>query len=300
MGRLGGTSEANLIVHARQEFEKELGIPAVASGADLQGPNRIGISANDSLVFKTSSGEVVELKPFDISQLDALFPAVYTAPTASLSSSGALVGEIGQTLNIPLVVNFNQNDAGSVIGYQILRNGAVIDGDANHTDAAVLTTAPFVYQGKVMYGAGNVKKNPLGNFYPTGQILAGSVMTNQITARGYYFVGYGSVSAQPTTSVQARALSSRLSNDVSKFNLMASTVMQVVIVPPDMELVSIVDLDALNIELFAGSGQYELRDSNFTVNNAAGVAVTGNKLYVRVQSIPYSTPHRHQVTLKRI
>lgn len=297
MGEVAGSSGANIVINARHAFTDELGIPSVPSGADLTAPLRIGIAGNGNFVYTTAEGEVRELAPFDLSQLDSLFPAVYAAPTASLSSVGTLIGEVGQSVAIQLAVAFNKNDAGEPTAIQILRDGNVIDGDASFTDNVVLVATPYVYQGKVLYGAGNVKKNPLGNFYPIGQIQEGSVNTNQIVARGYYFVGYGSVASVPANSAEARALTGRLSNNVSKFNLMASTTRQVIIVSPDMELVSVVDLDALNIDLFS---QYALVNSNFSVNNAAGNPVSGYKVYAREQGIPYTTPHRHEVTLKRI
>lgn len=300
MGDLEGSSKANRVVTAREKFTDELGVPAVDVAADLPAPLTIGINSAGNLVWKTAEGETRESEPVDLTPLNALFPAVYIRPTATLShQANTAAREIGTNVIVTLNVDFIQNDAGELMGKEILRDGEVIDGDGSVVDTIVLTKDAIAYQGRVLYGAGNEKKNPLGNFDPTGKILEGTINTNQASYRGYYFVGYGSVAAVPT-SANARTLTGRLSNDESKFNLMANTTMQAIIVPPDMQLVSVVDLDALNIELFIGSGQYALSNANFTVNNAAGVAVPGNKLYIRTQGVPYSTPHRHQVTLKRI
>lgn len=42
---------------------------------------------------------------------------------------------------------------------------------------------------------------------------------------------------------------------------------------------------------------YALLNSNFSVNNAAGVPVAGYKLYELANSVPYSSNHRHNITI---
>lgn len=67
-----------------------------------------------------------------------------------------------------------------------------------------------------------------------------------------------------------------------------------IILAPGESLVSVIDQDALNLNI---TGEYVLVNPNFSVNNAAGTAVAGYKLYQKTQGVPYSFNHRHSITL---
>lgn len=305
MGTLQGPSEANLIVNQRQTFEKELGIPGM--GEDDRAPsepNRVWVGINNNIFYTGQDGEVREIVPFDPSILDDLFPAQYLNPQLSLSiveSNPRLSDEVGTTYSYNFKYEFTKNDAGEPISFSFFRDGTPLSA-GNYVPSWVFGVtdtyeiAPDVYKAQVSYGQGNVKQNSIGTPSPDGVIQAGTIDSNLVTIRGYYNSWYGSVASDPLNSASVRTLTAKLGDNLNKFNLSASTVMQVIVVSPDMELASVVDLDALNYNL---TSQYILTGT-MTVNDAQGRAISGYKKYIRTQGVPYTTPHRHEVTLKRI
>ncbi|RKR83182.1 hypothetical protein BDD43_3384 [Mucilaginibacter gracilis] len=235
-------------------------------------------------------------------QLSALSSALiphptYTTPTAVLSSTQSTSGlEVGQTVNIPLTVAFNQNDGGAQGAMSVKKDGTQIATASPYTDSAVvMALTAKVYQANVAYAQGPIKNNIIGVPDATGRIAASSVNSNSLSYQGYYKIFYDAVAAFPTNSATARALTnSRFSNSGNTFTLNTGTVQTkfCLILPPGKTLVSVIDQDALNLDI---TSQYVA--SSITVNDAAGNSVTTYTIYAMSQSIPYTASHRHNITI---
>ncbi|OCX52658.1 hypothetical protein BEL04_14525 [Mucilaginibacter sp. PPCGB 2223] len=235
------------------------------------------------------------------SQVSALSAALiphptYVNPTAGISSSQSTGGlEVGQTINIPLTATYNQNDGGSQTGLSIKKNGTQIATTSPYTDSGVVVSAtPVTYQSSVTFGQGAVKNNILGIADATGRIAAGSVNSSNLSYQGFYKVFYDAVSSFPTNSASARALgNTRFSNSGNTFTLNTGSTFTkfCVVLPPGKTLVSVIDQDALNLDI---TSQYT--SASISVNDAAGTAVAYT-IWSMSQSVPYSSNHRHNITI---
>lgn len=223
-------------------------------------------------------------------------PPTYTTPAASLNAVPSVSGtiEIGATINVSLTGAFNQNDGGTVTSTTVRRDGTTISSSSPYTDTAVpITATPKVYQITYAYGQGPIKNNNLGQPDATGRINAGSVQSNTVSFRGYYKIFYD-VTSIPISSIGVRAgANSRFQNDSNNFILNTGNTSTTfwLWVPAGKTLVSVVDLDSLSVDI---TSQYI--QSFLPVNDAAGNPVSGN-LYGMTQTVPYSTNHRHSITL---
>ena len=110
----------------------------------------------------------------------------------------------------------------------------------------------------------------------------------------YNMIWYGPVAAQPTTSANVRAMSTRyfIQTPTNPFNLITGTTYQTftVAMPATVSITSVIDLDALNADITAS-----YINSIFNVNDYAGTAVSYN-VYTMSNASVYSSSHRHQVT----
>lgn len=236
------------------------------------------------------------------SQVSALSAALiphptYSNPTAGISSSQTTGGlEIGQTINIPLTATYNQNDGGSQTGLIIKKNGSQVATTSPYTDAGVVISATAVsYQCSFTFAQGPVKNNILGIPDAVGRIAAGSVNSGNLSYQGFYKIFYDAVSSFPTDSATARALAnSRFSNSGNAFTLNTGSTFTkfCIILPPGKTLLSVIDQDALNLDI---TSQYT--SAGITVNDASGTAVTGYTIWSMSQSVPYSSNHRHNITI---
>jgi hypothetical protein len=236
------------------------------------------------------------------SQVSALSAAliphpVYTAPSAGIGSSQTTAGlEIGQTIDIPLTATFNQNNGGASTGLSIKKNGSQISASSPYTDSGNLISATAVnYLVNFAYAQGPILNNILGIPDATGRIAAGNVNSATLSYQGFYKIFYDAVSAFPTNRATARALSNvRFSNSGNAFTLnTGNTLIKFcIILPPGKTLSSVIDQDALNLDI---TTQYT--SASISVNDAAGMAVSGYTIWGMSQSVPYSTNHRHNITI---
>lgn len=237
------------------------------------------------------------IAPFLKSAFRSAAPATYNGPTLSISSSPAGTFEVGEILNISIDSNFNQNDAGAINGISVKRDNVQIGASDPYTDSGVqMTKTAKSYSATASYAQGPVKNDSLGEPYPAGRIAAGSVNSNTISYVGFYKIFYGAVSAIPADGTAARSLpQSRFENAGNVFNLDTGSTNKdfVVVLPPGKSITGVVDLDALNLVI---TSEYVLVDSNFIGKDAAGNNIAGCKKYVKSQSVPYSSNHRHQIT----
>ncbi len=192
--------------------------------------------------------------------------------------------EIGEVIDIILDAAYQKNDGGDSTGVVIRKDNNQIAASEPYTDTNVVMIAtPKVYQA-VYTQSGSPEVN------------AGTVSSNTLSYRGFHRYWYGAVAANPATGAEVRAYSGRLANAGNTWILNTGTVEKkyFFMLLPDQNLSGVVDLDALNLNI---TSEYTLIDNNFTGQDFAGNPIPGCKLYVKTQSVPYSTNHRHQITI---
>lgn len=120
--------------------------------------------------------------------LTNIIPPTYVAPTLSLSGTGAASVESGTSINPTLTPNFTQNDGGSINDYNLLRNSVVIFNDvtpsAQSGGPITIGDGTITYRAETSYDDGPIKNDNAGNPYPTGQILASTVTSNNVVYTG--------------------------------------------------------------------------------------------------------------------
>lgn len=140
---------------------------------------------------------------FDIfmNMLIKAIPPTYVNPTLSLSTDNTpLVKEVGIALIATFSPAFSQNDAGSVVEYRLLLDSpsqsdipiATISGSTGDgLDNRALAEGNYIYHGEVDFNDGAILNDNLGNPSPGGQILAGTVSSNNIIYNAVYPFFYG-------------------------------------------------------------------------------------------------------------
>ena len=143
-----------------------------------------GVSVGDEFEQGTSLETVVRniLSP-------TLYPS-FTAPSASMSASGAKLIEKGGSLAVVFTLTFNRGTINPAYGTSGYRAGAAqsytLDGttQAENTFSKTITEEKTSYTGSVAYAQGEQPKDSNGNNYDS-PLPAGSVNTNAVT---YEFV----------------------------------------------------------------------------------------------------------------
>jgi hypothetical protein len=117
--------------------------------------------------------------------------------------------------------------------------------------------------------------------------------SRDLTITSFYAIFYGPVSAAPADSAAVRAMTKRLRNAGNVWQLNTGTVEKIFAIwlPTGRTLVSVKDLDALNLDITAS-----YVSSAMSVNDAGGTSRAGT-LYVMTATVPYSTNHRHEITI---
>jgi hypothetical protein len=252
--------------------------------------NQTGIANGTTINAGDSIG------PFLAAAFRKSSPAVYTGPSLSLSANNApSVVEVGTSISITFAIGYTANDAGAETSRTMHKNGAVFNATGGaYTDTIVASTSPISYYATVNYAQGGINNDSLGGPDASGRIPAGLIDSGTLNYQGFYKIWYDAVSAAPASSAAARALSNvRFTTDGNNFTLNtgSSQTKFVLLLPPGKSLASVIDQDALNLDITA---QYTA--STISVNNAAGVAISYT-LYTMSQSIPYSSNHRHNITI---
>ena len=231
-------------------------------------------------------------------------PANYVAPSVSLTVAGTSIAtpESNSTRESG---NVSSNISGSVsrnsanvalTSYQLQyqsNGGSWVDiGTAvsigpgttsitpiTHNESSLKTSSTIGYRVKVI------------DVYQT--YLSSQVYSSTSTITFYYALFYGSSATAPTDSTAVRALPNKQFTTYSNpFTLNTGTTETnfTVAMPATLSLSSVIDLDALNIDI---TSSYIL--STFNVNDGGGTAIS-YKVYTLTTGVPYSPSHRHQVT----
>lgn len=226
----------------------------------------------------------------------------FTLPVANITTSinPNNSTEVGTVLtNVLFTVSLTQNDGGVANLYKILKDNIEILNDTitnTKTETFELSTTPIIFKANISYDAGTIPKDD--NLEPPNSIpnniIAGNDDSIFLSYRGYRAIFYGNFTSKNITSNDIRTnLIKRLENSGNTFILNTGnidTIFQVWL-PTGITLSSIIDLDALNANITSSYVSESL-----TVNDAGGNPIAGN-LYTMEQSVPYSSNHRHQITI---
>jgi len=243
-----------------------------------------------------------------LAAIDNKFPT-YNPAAIAISMSAPGDGEVGESVNNSLRADFSSNDAGGLVKLRILRNGARLGNESATSPASAVDTTTRVlgavsYQATADYLAGvakNIQPAGTADYRPAQtrspyaiQAAENNFASGVINLNGYYRYFFGPVVAVPNTSQAVRSLAgSRLTNAGNQFTLDTGAVTNkfAIAVPNGRSLQSVTDTDALGADI---TSEYHVSD--IVVNDAGGNPVA-YKLYVMQQAVPYSSSHRHVVTI---
>lgn len=221
----------------------------------------------------------------------------WTNPTISLTANEAVnqEREVGETLNFTFGNSYTANDGGVLNSVVYKKNNTPLnDGNQNDTDTIILSETPvsYIVTGSYAAGSGTKPTNPPTTPVPN-PIAAGDVDSSPRSYRGYNPVFFGSTAANNTTGTAVRSnLTKRLTNDGNVWNLDSGIVHNIFEfwLHEDETLVSVIDLDASNANITS-----DYLAVSFQVPDANGTLMNGT-LYRKIQSVPYTVNHRHQIT----
>lgn len=170
-----------------------------------------GYTTGDEIAAGTSIEQVIK------KLLAKQVPPTYTKPTVTIANNGGTASgniEIGTQVTPKVRATFNQNDAGALTNIQFKKAGAnageaQTESPADYTEEAFQLTAATTFTATATYGEGAVKKDNLGDDYPTGHIEAGSVTSGDYTftpyRQGYFWGVLDSDSSTALTSAIIRS-----------------------------------------------------------------------------------------------
>lgn len=158
-----------------------------------------------------------------------VLPPSYSGPSTTLASSPTPTNtEVGTVLSPQFTRTFNQANAGALTAYRLRKNGTTIASTSPYVDSNItITLATVSYQGEVDYAQGPVLNDNFGNPNPSGQIPAGTVVSNIITFVGKRKAFYGTPSSTPSNSAGVRAMSDSSFNATNNADVDSAGVGQV-------------------------------------------------------------------------
>ncbi|WDF54664.1 hypothetical protein [Mucilaginibacter sp. KACC 22063] len=250
--------------------------------------------ALSSLITNINTG--INNNTTDISLVKAalVIHPVYKIPAAVLSSPQAgNKYEVGSQVSVTLDLSYQQNDGGPASGFAINKNSSNAANQNSFSESIIMGISPISYQGVIAYNTGPVKANNFGDTDPTGQIQSGNISSNTISFQGYYAMRYGSVTTAINTSDSIRSLQGQLTITGNTFTINTGSTNKIFQfwIPSTKTLISVIDQDALNANI---TSSYAVSD--LQVNDAGQNPVPG-KLYTMTNAIPYSSNHRHLITV---
>ena len=274
----------------------------------------ITVSLSSGSFGKYTNGQTIPSMGLTAEQVLNLVAIEDIAPTYSPATLGLVdtlsnSAEVGTVYALDtLTATFTQNDAGALSAIRIQKNGSDIVPNGTlspfvKTDSGSYVLGNITFQAYADYAAGIIKnyspsgtpdaRTPLVRNANAPQAAETGFASNTVLLTGYYAEFYGPTSALPINSAQVRALpSNRLTDAGNMFILNTGNVENkfVVALPPGKVIISVIDLDALNLNV---TSSYVL--TTISVNDAGGNPYAYN-VYEMVAGIPYGSNHQHQIT----
>lgn len=267
---------------------KSLGVPSKTTAADLREVLRNMVDSLFGLV-RFPAGYITTFQAGNLpantdmtgkTVMDAwrLATTRSFAPLAVGISVNNTLFEEGSTGTVTVSGSVSANDETAITTRRVLRNGSPWQTFTGNTFSFPDTlTADTTYRVEVTGGTSGTK-------------TATAAVNFDLLHR------FGPSAAVPTAA-SARSLSGSAWRDGGNaFPLNTGTAEKrfYILLAPNESLVSVVDQDALNLDI---TSEYALVNSNFSVNNAAGTPVAGYRLYEKAQGVPYTANHRHNITI---
>ncbi|MBS7565074.1 hypothetical protein KHS38_11725 [Mucilaginibacter sp. Bleaf8] len=235
---------------------------------------------------------------------------ILNLPKFSLSHQEPAQIEVGTVLTVDLVFNFDRGKiqatwpggvdmpiVGEATGYRFWNadeSGFQIVGGTNYQkqNYMVLPGANS-FKADVIYNAGPQPKDSKGNNFG-GAMQAGISDKVSASFTGLYKHFWSAVGANPATAAEGRLGNSAWST-ANTFTVATGITLTrwAVIIAPGKKVAKVMDTTTNNDI----TTEYQLLDSNFSVNDAGGSPVFGFKLYVKSQSGTYDSSHDHVFTL---
>lgn len=189
---LVGSSLSDVVVGEDEAFTVELG-----AGGTLG-----GFKTGDQVAKNMSVENIV--KKLLMKQV----PPTYTQPSVSIVNNGGTAAgsyEFGTNIDVKLRATFNKADAGDLTKIQFKKGGAAVGtasstSPATYVEDAFQLTASTVYSATATYAEGPIKKDNLGEDYPTGHITAGSKTSSNYTLTPFRRTFYGGTVTKPEMS----------------------------------------------------------------------------------------------------
>lgn len=209
------------------------------------------------------------------SLLNPIAYPTFTAPSATLSATGAKLLETGATLETTMTVTFSRGAINPAYGTSGYRSGVATDyalnggtAQAGNTFNVTVDSSQTTYQATVNYEAGEQPKDSTGRDY-AAPLPAGSVNSNTLT---YEFTNALWANTSNITTIAKLALVSKSAKQ-KDFSFPAQTVAN----PEAFDVPANWTVTAVQVKNDL-SGQYEDALSQFTVTNtthedAAGASV---------------------------
>ena len=213
---------------------------------------------------------------------DLLDPIAYptlTAPSATLTATGAKLLEVGATLATTMTVAFNRGSISPAYGTSGFRSGEAVDYSLNSGTAQVSNTfnvtvseAEKTYQASVTYAAGEQPKDSKGSNYST-PLAGGSVNSNTIT---YEFVHALWANTSSAASITKQALVSKSAKQKEfAFPATTATDVETFDVPASFNVTAVEVLNTLSNTWENAASQFTITST--THDDAAGSSVNYNR-----------------------
>lgn len=241
-----------------------------------------GISEGDTILSGTTIDDFIK------NLVQSLIPLVN--PTASLSSSPSSTQEIGATINFTLTPSFNQNDAGVLNQVVFNRGVTLIQTQSDLTpyldSNQIIQAGNNSYSVDISYDEGAIDPQK------DGVVPAGTVTGNRNIVGAYRnWFGPNGIS-EPNNGTEIRSLGYSYNNSFT-LNTGSTATIHVIAIPSTKNLSSVIDLDALNANI---TNSYVLSGTLTIVPDGGGNSVS-YKVYILTIAVPYSSNHRHSITI---
>jgi hypothetical protein len=262
----------------------------------------IGSYSDGQTIAKDTSLETI-IK----NMLQKRIPPTYVQPVFSISTNITSTYEIGTSISPTIMGNWTQNNAGSLVAYNIYKNSSLVFGPSSSIPLTHFTDSSFVISSNVVYNAtaewsdGDILDDNMSDPYPAGRILnnaSNPKVSNVITftpKRAVFYTADTATSA-PTESSQIRLLTSRIDiGNGSTFTMAIGTNVKRIVIAYLKSyglITSVID---------SGTG-YNIKGSfgapaEFSVLGANGYAGEIYYVYTCILGNSYSSPVTYTVTI---
>lgn len=220
--------------------------------------------------------------------LDALSEYINPELSGLSVSSQATTVEVGTTISGTKSFSWTYKaNSGNISQVDILQGATPIASglpNSGSASVAITSTKLSTAGGSIQWRVRGVDANNNGE----------TVTSAPFTVVARYRRFFGPAASQPASSADARGLpSSAFHSGAATFILNTGTTHKqfFVVLPPNVTIASVIDLDALNVDI---TSQYQLVGT-IAVLDAGGTSHNYN-LYKMAMGETYSSNHRHQIT----